>query len=266
MPDVEYLNSCNLRPGLFAAILLWIFCSTAASLALSAPVKNIVLVHGAWVGGAGWKPVYEILTKDGYNVSVVQEPLTSLEEDVAATKRVIDLLQGPCILVAHSYGGTIITEAGNDPHVVGLVYIAAHEPDTGESEAANGKRFPSITSQTKAIQKTPDGFTYLNPADYYEYFAADLPVRQADFEAHSQMLTAAKVFTTPVTDPAWKMKPSWALVATADKIINPDLERMYAARAHSRKIEVKGASHSVYESHPQEVASLIEQAAQNSQK
>lgn len=124
-----------------------------ASLTMAAAVKNIVLVHGAWVGGSGWKPVYEILTRDGYNVSIVQEPLTSLEDDVAATKRVLDLQPGPCLLVAHSYGGTIITEAGNDPHVVGLVYIAAHEPDTGETEAANGRRFPSVTSKTKAIEK-----------------------------------------------------------------------------------------------------------------
>jgi pimeloyl-ACP methyl ester carboxylesterase len=238
------------------------FLGTVAP-AQGAPVKNIVLVHGAWVGGSGWKPVYEILTKEGYHVSVVQEPLTSLEDDVAATRRVLDLQTGPCILVAHSYGGTIITEAGNDSHVVGLVYIAAHEPDTGETEASNGKRFPSATSKTDAIEKTPDGFTFLNPDDYFQDFAADLPREQAGFEAHSQMLTAAKVFTTPVTAPAWKAKPSWALVATADKIINPDLERMYAARAHSHKVEVPGASHSVYESHPKEVSALIEEAAQH---
>ena len=254
-------NACFVSAVAALAIL-----ASASTSALATPVKNIVLVHGAWVGGSGWKPVYEILTNDGYHVSVVQEPLTSLEEDVAATRRVIDLQSGPCILVAHSYGGTIITEAGNDPKVVGLVYIAAHEPDTGESEAANGKRFPSVTSKTNAIQKTPDGFTFLNPDDYFQDFAADLPREQAEFEAHSQMLTAAKVFTAIVTNPAWKVKPSWALVATHDKIINPDLERMYASRAHSEKVEVEGASHSVYESHPKEVAALIEKAAENSQK
>ena len=255
----------NLNVKFMLVIITLIVFGSAASLGLAEPVKNIVLVHGAWVGGSGWKPVYEILTKDGYHVSVVQEPLTSLEGDVAATKRVLNLQTGPCILVAHSYGGTIITEAGNDPHVVGLVYIAAHEPDTGETEASNGKLFPSETSKTKAIEKTPDGFTFLNPDDYFEDFAADLPREQAEFEAHAQMLTAAKVFTTPVTNPAWKTKPSWALVATADKIINPDLERMYATRAHSHKVEVEGASHSVYESHPQEVAALIEEAAQKAQ-
>ena len=165
----------------------------------------------------------------------------------------------------HSYGGTVITEAGTDPHVIGLVFIAAHEPDAGETEASNGKRLPSATSKTNAIEKTTDGYTYLDPAAFPKAFAADLPPEQAEFEAHSQMLTAAGVFTTPVTDPAWKVKQSWALVADADKIINPDLERFYATRAHSHVVEVKGASHSVYESHPKEVAALIEEAAQKSQ-
>jgi len=226
-------------------------------------VRNIVLVHGAWVDGSGWKPAYEILVKDGYHVSIVQEPLTSLADDVAAAKRLIDQQDGPCILVAHSYGGSVVTQAGTDPHVVGLVYIAAHEPDVGESEGANGKRFPSDTSKTNAIEKTADGFTYLNPADFPRDFAPDLPPEQADFAAHSQTLTAARVFTTPITDAAWRTKPSWALVAGADRIINPDLERFYAARAHSHVIEVKGASHSVYVSHPQQVAALIEEAARH---
>src|ERR1700737_181646 len=135
-----------------------------AAPASAAPVKNIVLVHGAWVDGSGWKPVYEILTKDGYNVSVVQEPLTSLNDDVAATKRVIALQQGPCILVSHSYGGTVITEAGTESNVAGLVYIASHEPDTGETEGGNGKPYPTPLSKSQAIRKTPDGFTYLDPA------------------------------------------------------------------------------------------------------
>jgi pimeloyl-ACP methyl ester carboxylesterase len=221
------------RIHLLVAVASFIFHGSAAAQALGAPVKNIVLVHGAWVGGAGWRPVYEILVKDGYHVSVVQEPLTSLEEDVAATVRVLNLQQGSCILVAHSYGGTVITEAGTDPHVVGLVYIAAHEPDTGETEAANGTRYPSATSKTQAIKKTADGFTYLDPAEYFEDFAADLPRAQAEFEAHAQMLTAGKVFTTAVTNPAWKVKPSWALVATKDRIINPDLERMYLISVQS---------------------------------
>src|ERR1700678_93800 len=151
----------------------------AATTALADPVKNIVLVHGAWVDGSGWKPVYEILTKDGYRVSVVQEPLTSLEDDVASTKRILDLQQGPCILVGHSYGGSIITEAGVHPNVVGLVYVAAHAPDVGENEGTLGKRMPSFTQkQTGAIKVTPDGYTYLAPADFYQDFAADLPSEQ----------------------------------------------------------------------------------------
>ena len=251
----------NFRKTLLGGAAVFVALTGAAAPALAAPVKNIVLVHGAWVDGSGWQPVYNILTQDGYHVSIVQEPLTSLQADVAAAKRVIDLQDGPTILVAHSYGGTIITEAGNDPKVVGLVYIAAHEPTAGETEASNGKRFPSATSKLHAIETTADGFTYLNPADYPADFAADLPPAQAAFEAHAQMLTAGQVFTTPVTDPAWKVKPSWALVAQDDKIINPKLERFYAARAHSHVVEVPGASHSVYESHPKDVAALIETAA-----
>jgi pimeloyl-ACP methyl ester carboxylesterase len=255
----------SLRARVAAGTLLAASLTAGSVPAQAAPINNIVLVHGAWVDGSGWKPVYEILARDGYHVSVVQEPLTSLRDDVAATRRILDLQPGPCILVAHSYGGTVITEAGTDPHVAGLVYIAAHEPDAGETEAANGKRFPSATSRTNAMKTTSDGYTYLDPAAFPQAFAADLPPEQAAFEAHSQMLTSAGVFTTPVTNPAWKVKPSWALVADADKIINPDLERFYAARAHSEMVEVKGASHSVYESRPKEVAALIEEAAQHAQ-
>ncbi|MEI9896358.1 MAG: alpha/beta hydrolase [Chthoniobacter sp.] len=185
------------------------------------PVKNIVLVHGAFVDGSGWQGVYEILVKDGYQVSVVQHPLSSLEDDVAATKRALDRLDGPCILVGHSYGGAVITEAGIDSHVAALVYIAAHAPDEGETEAGNGKKFPN---SSRPLVKTPDGFVFLDPANFPEDFAADLPPALAGFMAHAQTPTAAKVFTTPITNPAWKLKPSWYLVAKADKTINPDLE------------------------------------------
>lgn len=226
--------------------------------AQAAPVKNIVLVHGAFVTGAGWKPVYDILTKDGYHVSVAEHPLTSFADDVTAVKRIVDQQDGPTILVGHSYGGAIITDVGNAPQVKGLVYIAAHALDQGETEAANGKLYPNAT---KAVKKTADGFLYLDPAAYPADFAADLPKAQAAFEAQSQALTNSSVFTTPAGVPAWKTRPSWYAVAKADRIINPDLERMYAQRAHSHTIEVAGASHSVYESHPKEVAALIEQAA-----
>jgi len=238
----------------------------AASSALAAPVNNIVLVHGAWVDGSGWKPVYDILLKDGYHVTMVQEPETSFQADVDAAKRVLKLQPGPCILVGHSYGGSIITEAGVDSHVVGLVYVAAHAPDIGEDEGALGKKTPSVLAKTEgAIKKTDDGFTYLNPAYFYELFAPDLPREQAEFESRSQVLAAAKVFSTPLTAAAWKTKPSW-VVALGDKIINPDLEKWYYSRAHSHTTEIPGASHSVYESHPKEVAAVIEEAAQKSQE
>jgi pimeloyl-ACP methyl ester carboxylesterase len=227
-------------------------------------VRNIVLVHGAWADGSGWKGVYDILVKDGYNITIVQEPETSFKEDVAATKRVLALQDGPCILVAHSYGGAVITEAGTDPSVLGLVYIAAHMPDVGENEADDGKRFPSDLSKSTAIKKTPDGFTYLDPAQFHEYFAADLPAEQAALMARSQVFNLADNFKAVITKPAWRSKPNWVLIAAKDRTINPDLERWYAARAKSHKVEVPGASHVVYISHPKEVAALIEEAAAHS--
>jgi pimeloyl-ACP methyl ester carboxylesterase len=224
-------------------------------------VRNVVLVHGAWADGSGWKGVYDILVKDGFNVSIVQEPETSFQEDVTATKRVVALLGGPCILVGHSYGGAVITEAGTDPSVVGLVYIAAHMPDAGENESDDGKRFPSDLSKSNALKKTADGFTYLDSAQFHEYFAADVPAEQAAFMARSQVLNKAENFRAVITTPAWRSKPSWMLVAGSDRAIHPDLERWYAARANSHKVEVAGASHAVYISHPKEVAALIKEAA-----
>jgi pimeloyl-ACP methyl ester carboxylesterase len=238
--------------------------SSAAAEGQGHRVKNIVLVHGAWADGSGWKGVYDILVKDGYNVSIVQEPETSFKEDVAATRRVLDQQDGPCILVGHSYGGAVITEAGADSSVVGLVYIAAHMPDTGENEADDGKRFPSDLSKSTAIKKTADGFTYLNPPQFREFFAADLSAAQVEFMARSQVLNAADSFKAVITSAAWRSKPSWMLVATKDRTINPDLERWYATRAKSHKIEVAGASHAVYASRPKEVAALIEEAASHS--
>lgn len=234
---------------------------TSSWLSAEPSVPNIVLVHGAWVDGSGWKGVYDLLVKEGFNVSIVQSPLTSFKEDVAATKRVLALQKGPAILVGHSYGGAVITEAGTDPSVVGLVYIAAHMPDTGESEADDGKRFPSDLSKSNAVKKTADGFDYLDPSQFREYFAADLPVEQAAFLAHSQALLPDANFHAIITTPAWKSKPSWMLVAEKDRAINPDLERWYAKRAKSHTIEVPGASHAVYISHPREVADLIKEAA-----
>jgi pimeloyl-ACP methyl ester carboxylesterase len=225
------------------------------------PIKNIVLVHGAWADGSGWRGVYDILVKDGYNVSIVQEPETSFKDDVAATKRVLALQDGPCILVAHSYGGSVITEAGNDPSVVGLVYIAAHMPDSGEKESEDGNRFPSDLAKSGATKKTPDGFTYNDRTQFHELFAADLPADRAAFMARSQVLNYADNFSATITTAAWRSKPSWMAVATKDRTINPDLERWYAKRANSHTVEIEGASHSVYASRPKEVAALIEDAA-----
>jgi pimeloyl-ACP methyl ester carboxylesterase len=226
-----------------------------------APVKNIVLVHGAWADGSGWKSVYEILVKDGFKVSIVQEPETSFRDDVAATKRILTLQDGPCILVAHSYGGAVITEAGTDPSVVGLVYIAAHMPDAGEKESEDGKRFPSDLAKSRAIKKTPDGFTYIDPEQFHELFAADVPADEAALMARSQVLNFADNFSATISTAAWRTKPSWMVVAGSDRTINPDLERWYAQRAKSHTVEVAGASHVVYVSHPKEVADVIESAA-----
>jgi len=245
----------------FCIVLLLLTCEALSAQNQQHRIRNIVLVHGAWADGSGWKGVYDILVKDGYNVSIVQEPETSFKDDVAATKRVLAQQDGPCILVGHSYGGAVITEAGADSSVAGLVYIAAHMPDVGENEADDGKRFPSDLSKSGAIKKTADGFTYLDPAQFHEYFAADLSAEQAAFMARSQVPNFADNFKAVITTAAWKSKPTWMLVAGADRTINPDLERWYATRANSHKVEVSGASHAVYVSRPKDVAALIEEAA-----
>ena len=234
---------------------------TAAAQNKASPTRNVVLVHGAWADGSGWKGVHDILVKDGYNVSIVQEPETSFKEDVSATKRSITQQDGPCVVVGHSYGGAVITEAANDPKVAALVYVAAHMPDAGENEADNGKRFPSDLSKSNAIKKTADGFTYLDPSQFHDYFAADLSAEQAAFMARSQVPNFADNFKAVITSPAWRSKPSWVVVAAKDRTINPDLERWYATRANSHRVEIQGASHSVYVSKPKEVAAVIEEAA-----
>jgi len=245
----------------FCIVLLLLTCGVLSAQNQEHRVRNIVLVHGAWADGSGWKGVYDILVKDGYNVSIVQEPETSFKDDVTATKRILALQDGPCILVAHSYGGAVITDAGTDPSVAGLVYVAAHMPDAGENEADDGRRFPSDLSKSGAIKKTADGFTYLDPAQFHEYFAADLSAEQAAFMARSQVPNLADNFKAVITTAAWRSKPSWMLVATKDRTIVPELQRWYATRANSHKVEIPGASHSVYVSRPKEVAALIEEAA-----
>lgn len=228
----------------------------------AAPLRNIVLVHGAWVDGSGWKAVYDHLVANGFHVTMVQEPETSFADDVAATRRVLDLQDGPTLLVGHSYGGSIITEAGMHSKVAGLVYVAAHAPDVGEDEAELGATMPSVLAKTPgAVEKTADGYTYLDPALFPRLFAPDLPQARATFEARAQVLAAASVFSTPLTAAAWQSKPSWGIVAGDDQIINPELERFYYERAGAPITTIPGASHSVYESHPREVAAVIERAA-----
>ena len=246
-----------LNKALAAAV---VFVSAAVAPALAEPVKNVVIVHGAFADGSGWGDVADILVKDGYMVSVVQEPLTSLADDVAATKRVLDLQKGPTLLIGHSYGGVVITEAGNAPNVVGLVYIAAFIPDQGESAVGLLSQAPAANKDMRA---TKDDFLYLEPAAFAADFAADVPPAQANFMAHSQPMLAKVAGGAPVTVAAWHQKKSWALVATGDNNINPDLERSMAKRAGSETIEVP-ASHAVYLSKPNEVARLIERAAKAS--
>jgi pimeloyl-ACP methyl ester carboxylesterase len=250
----------GIRQPVYLALLL-LTCGALSAQHRGRGVRKIVLVHGAWADGSGWKGVYNILVKDGYTVSIVQEPETSFQADVTAVKRTLALQDGPSILVAHSYGGSVITEAGTDPSVAGLVYVAAHMPDAGENEADEGKRLPSDLTKSGALKKTADGFTYLDPVQFHEYFAADLSAEQAAFMARSQVFNFADNFSATITTAAWRTKPSWMVVAGSDRTINPDLERWYARRADSHTIEVAGASHCVYVSHPKEVAGAIESAA-----
>jgi pimeloyl-ACP methyl ester carboxylesterase len=228
---------------------------------VNTPVKNIVLVHGFFADGSGWQGVADILTRDGYNVAVVQQPETSLAEDVKATTRAVDAMDGSSILVGHSYGGMVITQAGNDAKVAGLVYVAAFEPDAGESLLTLAKKTPPASDGVKAA----DGQLYFDHALFHADFAADLPAAQADFMARSQVLPAVQTAGAPVTQAAWKAKPSWAIVSSADRTINPELERWMAKRAGSKVTEING-SHATFIVHPAEVAAVIEQAAAASAK
>jgi pimeloyl-ACP methyl ester carboxylesterase len=221
----------------------------------------IALVHGGFVDGSGWEEVYRILKKDGYRVSIVQNPTTSLADDVAATKRVIAEQKGPVILVGHSYGGAVITEAGNDPSVTGLVYITAFAPDRGESVAALIKDPPPGTP-VPPILPPQEGFLALDKAKFAASFAADVAPEKADFMANSQVPWGVAALGGAVTEPAWRSKPSWYLVATDDRMIPPAAQRAMSKRAGSSVVEVKG-SHAIYVSQPQAVAEFIKKAAQS---
>jgi pimeloyl-ACP methyl ester carboxylesterase len=226
---------------------------------MNALAVSIVLVHGGFVDGSGWQGVYDILKKDGYHVAVVQNPTTSLADDVAFTKRVVAAQSGKVLLVGHSYGGVVATEAGSDPKVAGLVYIAAFAPDKGESVQSLIKD-PAPGAPVPPILPPQDGFLLLDPSKFAASFAADVSERQASFMAASQVPWGVNALSGEVSTPAWKTKPSWYLVATDDKMIPPPAQRAMAARAGARVTEVPG-SHAVYVSRPQAVADLIAKAA-----
>jgi pimeloyl-ACP methyl ester carboxylesterase len=225
------------------------------------PVRNVVLVHGAFADGSGWRGVYDDLTARGYKVSIVQNPLTSLADDVAATRRVLERQDGPAILVGHSYGGTVITEAGMDSRVTGLVYVAALAPDVGES---TGEQFAEIPAPPGfVIEPQADGFGFVNAAKFKAGFAGDISNADAAFLRDSQVPIAMSAFDDKVINAAWRTKPSWFVVATEDGAIDPRLQRQTAQRIGAEIEEVKG-SHAVFLSRPKAVADVIDRAARNS--
>lgn len=244
--------------GLLLATM-FLLVSITGSAQNPAPVKNIVLVHGAFADGSGWEGVYKLLSARGYNVVIVQNPLLSLEEDVESVNRVLDKLEGQVILVGHSWGGAVITQAGVSPKVAGLVYVAAFQPDAGETVLQWATSLPPAP-ESGILPPDAKGFIYFDPAKYHAGFAADLSKEKAAFMSASQGAWSAKGPTTPLTQVAWKTKPSWAVVATEDKAIVPDIQRTMYKRSGSVVTEIKG-SHVVFISKPQAVADVIEAAA-----
>ena len=224
-------------------------------------VQNVVLVHGGFVDGSGWRGVYDLLTADGYNVSVVQNQTLSLESDVETTHNVLDRQDGPAILVGHSYGGAVITEAGTHDSVAGLVYITAFAPDQGESVSSLIAGFPTDGPQPP-ILPPQDGFLFLDREKFAASFAADVPAREAAFMADSQVPWGVEALGGEVSEPAWRSKPSWYLIVTEDRMIPPSAQRMMAERTGATTTEVPG-SHAIYVSQPAAVASVITQAARS---
>ncbi len=247
---------------------------SAAALALAAAgganaepagaIRDVVLVHGGFVDGSGWEGVYDILTRDGYKVTVVQNPTTSLADDVAATRRALAAQDGPTILVGHSYGGVVITESGSDPKVKGLVYVAAFAPDHGESVSSLIANPPPGAS-VPPILPPQDGFLMLDRAKFAASFAGDVAPTQAAFMADSQVPWGVAALNGQVTTPAWKSRPSWYLVTDDDHMIPPPAQRQMAARAGATVVETPG-SHAIYVSNPKVVADLIERAARDAAK
>jgi len=222
-------------------------------------IKNIVIVHGAFADGSGWQNVYEMLTKQGYHVTIVQNPLSSLNDDVAATTRILDKQDGPTVLVGHSWGGSVISQAGVHPNVAALVYVAAFVPDVNETTLDLIKTAPPAP-ENGILPPDEKGFIFYDKQKFHAGFAADLPKEKADFMYASQGPIAAQSFVTPLTQAAWKTKPSFAIVAAEDKSINPDIERFMYKRAGAKVTELHG-SHAIYMSKAKEVAAVIETAA-----
>ena len=238
---------------------------TAALLTISAgaqkpsAIKNIVIVHGAFADGSGWEGIFEILTKKGYNVTIVQNPLTSLEDDVAATNRILDKQDGPVVLVGHSWGGSVITQAGVHPKVASLVYVAAFAPDVNESTLDLIKTAPAAP-ENGILTADDKGFVYYDKQKFHAGFAADVSEKKAAFMYASQQPIVGSSFGTPLTQAAWKTKPSYAIVAIEDKSINPDIERFMYKRAGAKVTELHG-SHVIFISKAEAVANVIEAAA-----
>jgi pimeloyl-ACP methyl ester carboxylesterase len=248
----------------FAIAFLIAMGGTMAHAQTKPAAKNIVIVHGALVDGSSWRAVYDILSKDGFHVTIVQEPLTGLAEDVAATKRAIDQQTGPVVLVGHSYAGSVITDAGADPKVGALVYVAALQPDVGEASGQLLSKFapPNTNSPMMAASNrgSQEKFLFLPPAKFRENFAADVSAADAQFLADSQQPLAEKALGAPVSVAAWRTKPSYAVLTTADHVVSPELQRWMYQRSGAKVTEVS-ASHAVFLSQPAAVAQVIEAAA-----
>ncbi|OQP40831.1 hydrolase [Niastella yeongjuensis] len=254
----------SLKNSLIAATLALFATTATVTEADAQQVKNVVLVHGAFADGSGYKGLYQELTKKGYHVTVVQNPLSSLEDDVKATKLALDKQDGPTILAGHSWGGTVITEAGNHPKVAALVYIAAFQPDNGESTLKWAQSLPAAP-ENGILPPDDNGIIYFSKEKYHAGFCADLSQADADFMYASQGTIYAKAFVANITDAAWRHKPSFGIVATEDKAINPDIERNMYKRSNTKITEIKG-SHVVFVSQPAKVAAVIIEAAKSVSK
>ena len=254
------IKNSSLNKYLIAAFVIFsgLLIKVSPIAAQTPPVKNIVIVHGAFADGSGWKSVYTILKNKGYHVTIVQNPLTSLGDDVDATNRILEQQDGPVILVGHSWAGVVITQAGIDPKVVGLVYVAAFEPDKGETANSWSGTQPKAPSMRVTADKK--GVVFFDRATFHAGFCADLPKATADFMNASQQPIVGTCFGTPVTEVAWKDKPSYGIVATEDKTINPAIERNMYKRAHTKITEIKG-SHAIFISNPEAVADVIIKAS-----